>query len=103
MRWSLLVGLIGCGGSEEPDRVAEILALDGDAIAGADVYDAECAACHGLNGEGGVGPPLASVARLAPEDIVRSVIEGVGSGMPAFDRLPDQDVADVLVYITESF
>lgn len=48
----LLLVLGGCA----HDRTKTILGLDGDPEAGAEVYITNCAACHGEDGTGGIGP-----------------------------------------------
>lgn len=99
-RWMLCFGLMGCGPAEDP--VETILALDGDAEAGAVVYGSTCAACHGSDGEGGSAPALGpSVAVHTEEMLVEIVVYGVET-MPAQD-LPDQAVADVVTYLLETF
>ncbi len=51
---------------------------------GKSIYDQTCAACHGRNGGGGIGPELRSVAgRLTFEEHVEVIQRGRGS-MPAF-------------------
>jgi mono/diheme cytochrome c family protein len=90
--------LAACGGKD--DRVDEILALDGDADAGAEVFASTCAGCHGADGGGGSGP------NLQGEDEVEEVTEVVLYGeeeMPGFDGdLTDQEIADVVAYVTEA-
>lgn len=77
---------------------------DGDSAAGALVFAAECARCHGANGEGTVGPPVwgpqsynigAGMAR------VRTAAAFIRRAMP-MDKpgsLTDQQATDVAVYI----
>ncbi|MBL8618604.1 MAG: c-type cytochrome [Deltaproteobacteria bacterium] len=56
-RWAALaLGLVACGGKE--GRVEEVLALEGDATSGAEVYAVNCAGCHGADGGGGSGPNI---------------------------------------------
>ena len=76
----------------------------GDSAAGAAVYAAECARCHGENGDGGAGPPVwgpgsynigAGMAR------VRTAAAFIRRNMP-MDRpgiLNDQQATDVAAYI----
>lgn len=76
----------------------------GDSAAGAGIYAAECARCHGANGEGGAGPPVwgpdsynigAGMAR------VRTAAAFIRRNMPQ-DRpgtLTDQQATDVATYI----
>ncbi|MCA9699863.1 MAG: DUF1595 domain-containing protein, partial [Myxococcales bacterium] len=73
---------------------------DGDAAHGAELYQQMCAACHGLLGEGGVGPALAGWSR--PADELISIID---------ETMPTQNPAvctgtcpvDVAAYILEGF
>jgi len=87
--------VVGCGSS----RAAEVGALTGDAVAGAAVFAANCASCHGADGGGGSGPTLAG-AGIDVDSIIAIVLSGEGN-MPAFDgTLADQDIADVSAYAT---
>ena len=55
--FATLLVLAGCGAAE-PDRELSPQASEGRAVA----LDKGCAACHGDNGEGGVGPPWIGLA-----------------------------------------
>ena len=67
---------------------------------GAELYDIACAACHGLQGEGIFGKPLAN-SGLAKGKIKSAIKRGrERSGMPPFeDQLPDEQL-DALVDFT---
>jgi mono/diheme cytochrome c family protein len=74
----------------------------GNATAGAAVFSANCASCHGANGMNGqVGPTLAGVGLKAGQVayMVRNP-QGVdkSSGMPKLP-LTDKQVADVAAYV----
>jgi cytochrome c551 len=101
--FAALLAFSACNGEEDDsDRVSAILALTGDAANGELVYADECAVCHGADGEGGSGPSMSSVVGEGEDEIIGTVLEGEGS-MPAFDDLPDQDIADLVAFITETF
>lgn len=84
---------------------------------GADVYAANCAACHGAQGAGvpSAFPPLAGNPNLkTPETIVKAVTKGVtgavtvngqtfNGAMPPFAQLSDEQVAAVASYIRNSW
>lgn len=92
-----------CGEGVDPARIDDILALDRDAAAGEDVY-ASCASssCHGSNGDSGSGPRLSRrVPRGSDEDLIEIVLAGEG-GMPPQD-LDDQEMADLLAYLRQTF
>lgn len=85
-----------------------ILLLMASAHAGAaphgDVLFARhCAACHGVDGGGGVGVPLAlpSFLNSVPDDYIRSTIRHGRPGriMPSFDFLSDAQVDAITRYI----
>ena len=75
---------------------------------GASLYAANCASCHGNEGQGmgEVFPALAGNDALANgEYVVKMILEGKpGSSMPAFgDRLSDEEVAALAGYIRNSW
>ena len=81
---------------------------------GEDLYQAHCASCHGLKGEGVRGhvPALAhngAVQAGEPEDVIRVVLGGLtpkkGLGpMPAIGAdLPDSDIARIVDYVRNNF
>ncbi|MFT5578595.1 MAG: cytochrome c oxidase subunit 2 [Paraglaciecola psychrophila] len=81
--------------------------LDEQMVAGKPVYQQNCAACHGQNGEGGVGKAIAGSA-IATGDIAGHIDMGVngvpGSAMQAFGaQLNDVDMAAVLTYQRNAF
>jgi|GEM_PF-1055125 Cytochrome c, mono- and diheme variants len=71
----------------------------GDAEAGAQVFADNCEACHGPEGSGGAGPALAPFDD--PQAVERQVRNG-GGGMPPFEgKLSDQEIEDVVAYVTQ--
>ncbi|HHC09570.1 MAG TPA: cytochrome c [Actinobacteria bacterium] len=94
---------------------------------GAAIYEAQCVACHGANGEGGVGPAFANGAVLETfpagscADHVRWVelgsngwpdptygatakpVGGAGVPMPGFASLSEAELAQVVLYERVAF
>ena len=74
---------------------------------GKSVYDGKCAACHGTNGEGGIGKAIAgsSVAVGALETHLNIAINGVpGTAMQAFgSQINDVEMAAVITYQRNAF
>lgn len=67
---------------------------------------ANCASCHGQQGEGGFGPELAGNDYLAGIGGLLGMILGgfEEHGMPAFaDRLSNREVAAVATFVRNSF
>jgi len=98
--------LAACGeGTPSPDEQAtidEVLALTGDVEAGATVYSDNCASCHAADGSGGTGPSLIEeVPETSDEEIVDIVLFG-REAMPDLG-LENQEVADVLAYLRDTF
>ena len=71
---------------------------------GEEIYVANCAVCHGAEGEGTVGPALAGNEFLAtPEDVAHQILFG-GEQMPAFgEMLDDAQIAAVATYIRNTW
>jgi alcohol dehydrogenase (cytochrome c) len=72
----------------------------GDAGRGEQVFADNCSGCHGLNGHGANGGP--SLVGKTDRAAVRKQVLNGGGGMPAFKgTLSDQQVQDVVTYVTE--
>ncbi len=74
---------------------------------GKDVYMRSCVACHGVNGEGGVGKAIAGspIATGEMNEHVNILVNGVpGSAMQAFGgQLNDVDLSAVITYTRNAF
>ncbi len=68
--------------------------------AAAALYQQNCAACHGPQGEGiAIFPALADVgSRLAAEDVAE-ILEHGRNQMPSFDHLADEERAALVEYL----
>lgn len=91
--------LSACGGDAEPSGGG-----DEDSL-GQSVYEANCARCHGPDGEGGVGPQLGdgAVAENYPdiEDQLAVIREG-RNGMPAWEgSLSPEEIEAVAIFERE--
>lgn len=88
---NLLVLLLGCVGSA-------LAAPDG-----AKLYAQNCAACHGENGNGGIGVPLSLPSFQATVDdhyLTRTIRLGrPGRVMPAFAQFKDAEVAAIVKHL----
>ncbi len=79
------------------------LAPSANAADGARLYSQHCAACHGAEGKGGVGVPLALPDFLAQADddyLHKTIRRGrPGRVMPAFAQISDAEVEAVVGYL----
>jgi mono/diheme cytochrome c family protein len=87
-------------------------------LAGKQVYDQFCVQCHMNNGKGapGMNPPLASTEFVTGDKkrLINILLKGLSeptvingetynNAMPAHAFLTDQQIADVLTYIRNTF
>ena len=71
---------------------------------GKQAFEGVCAACHGLAGQGLVGPPIASSATLQDPKALRDVIHGGIRTMPAVGEDWDAKLTNALVgYVQQRF
>jgi mono/diheme cytochrome c family protein len=99
----LLVALITVLGIDQFRRadpyVQSVLSLSGDPVQGQVIFQLNCAVCHGINGQGLVGPNLEHVAsRKSRVGLIQQVISGKTPPMPQFQPRPDT-MADLLEYL----
>ena len=91
------------GWSPKPPDAAEISSSRGDPLVGGALYRANCAACHGTGGEGGIGNALNSPTFLAvaSDAFLRdTVLHGrPNTAMPAWRDFSAQEVSDLLAHM----
>jgi len=92
---------------EVNDLMAQTFGMDDLMTRGKSVYERSCLACHGANGEGGVGTAIAG-STVATGDVSGHLdigINGVpGTAMQAFGgQLNDVDMAAVITYQRNAF
>ncbi|BAU43487.1 Cytochrome c [Leptolyngbya sp. O-77] len=79
--------------------VRSVLALEGNPSQGQVIFQMNCATCHGLTGDGVVGPSLHHVsARKSRIKLIEQVISGKTPPMPQFQPNA-QEMADLLEYL----
>ena len=86
-------------------RVDAIVALEGDAAAGAERFAGTCAACHGADGRGGpIAPDLAErVPNRDDPTLIRTLLTGKGAMPPWASRFDDQGFADLRAHLRGLF
>ena len=71
---------------------------------GRQTFAGACAPCHGLNGEGLIGPPLEGNATLADREQLEQLLENGKNAMPPVGRGWDDRQTDALVaYVQQEF
>ncbi|MCC6957534.1 MAG: cytochrome c, partial [Anaerolineales bacterium] len=75
-----------------------------DIAAGTALYSTNCAACHGAQGEGGIGLPLQSSAFVqgqSDQDLLSFIKQGrAGTAMVGFqNRLTDGEIMNIIALI----
>lgn len=76
-----------------------VLSLDGNPARGQAIFQINCAGCHGIRGDGQVGPSLQHVSkRKSKVSLIHQVISGQTPPMPKFQPSP-QEMADLLSYL----
>lgn len=79
--------------------VQTVLSMEGDASQGRVIFEMNCASCHGLYGDGQVGPSLKHVSdRKSKVGLIKQVISGKTPPMPQFQPTPEE-MADLLQYL----
>ncbi|MCC5952359.1 MAG: PQQ-binding-like beta-propeller repeat protein, partial [Acidimicrobiia bacterium] len=90
-------------GGEAPLAGSSGQQVEGELAAGAEVYRARCASCHGVSGQGAVGPELVDIDdRLSLEEQLAVVRNGSGGQMPRFEGVLSAQEIDEVVAFTRS-
>lgn len=81
--------------------IHEVLAIQGDPVRGAAIFQMNCAVCHGIEANGEVGPALHRIAdRKSKVSLINQVTSGETPPMPQFQPNPE-DMADLLEYLEQ--
>ncbi|MBL1209670.1 cytochrome c [Geminocystis sp. GBBB08] len=81
--------------------IQKVFSFQGNIERGNAIFQVNCAGCHGINGNGNVGPSLKDVSKHKSEvQIINQVIGGKTPPMPKFQPSPE-DMADLLSYLRQ--
>ncbi|MBD2465163.1 cytochrome c [Oscillatoria sp. FACHB-1407] len=79
--------------------VKSVLSRQGDVDQGRFIFQMNCSSCHGIYGDGQVGPSLRHVSsRKSSLGLIHQVTSGETPPMPQFQPSP-QEMADLLKYL----
>ena len=79
--------------------VKSVLSISGDPVQGQAIFQMNCAGCHGLQGDGSVGPSLQKVSkRKSRFGLIHQVTSGETPPMPQFQPSAET-MADLLSYL----
>jgi cytochrome c oxidase subunit 2 len=71
---------------------------------GSQTFSGACGPCHGLSGEGLIGPPLTGNATLADRELLEQLLENGKNAMPAVGRGWDERQTEALIrYVQQRF
>ena len=95
----IVVVLLGLPGARTDPYTRTTLERSGSAETGGRLFLLNCAGCHGIAGQGLVGPNLHGVAqRKNDRQLIQQVVSGRTPPMPRFQPEP-QAMADLLAYL----
>ena len=87
------------GNAQRDPYIKASLELQGAVDHGGQLFRINCAGCHGLAGQGLVGPSLQGVSNNVKDPaLVHQIISGETPPMPSFEMEP-QSMADLLAYL----
>jgi len=91
-------------GAQATLKVLQTLWPLGNAVDGATIYSASCAACHGVQGEGGIGAALQDNAFIQSQrsaELLQFIQDGRrGTAMAGFaGRLDDTQIANLIAFL----
>ena len=87
------------GNAQRDPYIKASLELQGAVDHGGQLFRINCAGCHGLAGQGLVGPSLQGVSNNVKDPaLVHQIISGETPPMPSFEMEP-QSMADLLAYM----
>jgi len=73
-------------------------------VVGKEIFDGVCAKCHGMSGEGSIGPPLAGNATVAQPDQLEDLLRNGKGNMPAVGKYwGDDQMKAATTYLKERF
>jgi mono/diheme cytochrome c family protein len=79
--------------------IKTVLSLNGDPVKGHAIFQMNCSGCHGIEGQGRVGPSLDAISkRKSRVNLIQQVISGKTPPMPQFQP-SGQAMADLLSYL----
>lgn len=77
----LVFSVSACGGGN--DNAGNNTSGNSDATAANEIFQKNCATCHGNNLQGNVGPNLQKIGSQLSKDAILKQIKNGGGGMPA--------------------
>jgi mono/diheme cytochrome c family protein len=79
--------------------VKSVLSLQGNLVQGKDIFQINCAGCHGLEANGLVGPSLRQISKYKSRyGLIHQVTSGETPPMPKFQPSL-QEMSDLLTYL----
>ena len=113
IRLGILVSVAACASAcgDDDDLTAcqeearTIAALADSSANGQTVFASSCGigACHGSDGDSGPAPNLSTIAPGRSDTQLAEIVNCGAGNMPAQASLSDQQVADVVAYVQETF
>ena len=87
------------GNARQDPYLKATLDLQGSAEHGGQLFRINCAGCHGLAGQGLLGPDLVGISqRSSDKRVVHQIVSGETPPMPSFQMEPSS-MADLLAYL----
>ena len=95
----LLIFFWRIGDFKQDPFITETLSIQGEALSGSKLFKINCVGCHGISGQGFLGPDLHDATKvMSDKKIINQVIQGLTPPMPSFEIEP-QSMADLLEYM----